>query len=70
VQYARQAGVTGATVERQIRDLTYGDWVKNSTDQASKDGVTGTPTVLVGGVELSDLTPDGLIAAVDAARTG
>jgi protein-disulfide isomerase len=70
VQYARQAGVTGATVERQIRDLTYGDWVKNSTDRASKDGITGTPTVLVRGAELSDLTPDGLTAAVDAARTG
>ena len=70
VQYARQAGVTGATVERQIRDLTYGDWVKNSTDQASKDGVTGTPTVLVNGQELADLSADALTTAVTAAQAG
>jgi len=70
VQYARQAGVTGATVERQIRDLTHGDWVKNSTDQASKDGVTGTPTVLVNGQELADLSADGLTTAVTAAQAG
>jgi protein-disulfide isomerase len=70
VQDARQAGVTGATVERQIRDLTYGDWVKNSTDQASKDGVTGTPTVFVDGTELSDLSAAGLTAAVSAGQAG
>src|SRR3954466_11211510 len=43
IAYAQQAGASGSTVERQINDLTYGDWVKEVTDQASKDGVTGTP---------------------------
>jgi protein-disulfide isomerase len=70
ISYASQAGATGTTVADQIRHLTYGDWVKNVTDQASKDGVTGTPTVLVGGKQLTDLTPAGLTAAVKAAHSG
>jgi protein-disulfide isomerase len=66
VDYATQAGASGA--EQDIRDLTYGDWVKQVTDQTSKDGVTGTPTVFVDGTRLDDLSPDGLTAAVDAAQ--
>jgi len=68
IAYANQAGATGATVTKEIQDLTYGDWVKKVTDQASKDGVTGTPTVLVKGKVLADLTPAGLTAAVNAAK--
>jgi protein-disulfide isomerase len=68
VEYATQAGASG--VEQDIRDLTYGDWVAQVTDQASKDGVTGTPTVIVDGTKLDDLSPDGLTAAVDAAQNG
>src|SRR3954463_16396283 len=61
VAYAQQAGATGA--EQDNRDLTYGDWVAQVTDQASKDGVTATPTVFVDGTKLDDLSPDGLTAA-------
>jgi protein-disulfide isomerase len=70
VQYATQAGATGATVQRGIRDLAYGDWVKKATDQASQDGVTGTPTVFVDGKELADTSVAGLTAAVVAAQAG
>jgi protein-disulfide isomerase len=70
VQYAAQAGAEGSAVEKDIRNLTYGDWVKTATDEASRDGVTGTPTVFVGGQKLADLTPDGLTAAVSAAAAG
>jgi protein-disulfide isomerase len=68
ITYAAQAGAGGSTVQQQIKDLTYGDWVKAVTDQASKDGVTGTPTVKVAGKTLADLSPSGLTAAVDAAK--
>ena len=68
VAYAQQSGADGAAVQQAIRALTYGDWVKQVTDQASKDGVTGTPTVLVDGTRLTDLTADGLTAAVTAAQ--
>ena len=50
-----------------IKNLTYGDWVKKATDQASKDKVTGTPTVFVDGKKLADLSAAGLTAAVTAA---
>jgi protein-disulfide isomerase len=70
VGYAAQAGASGEAVAHAIRNLTYGDWVTQVTDQASKDGVTGTPTVLVGGAALTDLSPDGLTAAVQAAQAG
>jgi protein-disulfide isomerase len=68
IEYAGQAGATGSTVQADIHDLTYGDWVKKATDQASKDGVTGTPTVFVDGTKLADLSPSGLTAAVAAAQ--
>jgi protein-disulfide isomerase len=70
VDYAGQAGATGSAVQADIHDLTYGDWVKESTDQASKDGVTGTPTVLVAGTKLTDISAAGLTAAVTAAQAG
>jgi protein-disulfide isomerase len=70
VDYAAQAGAGTPAVEQAIRNLTYGDWVTQVTDQASKDGVTGTPTFLVAGKELADLSPDGLTAAVEAAQAG
>jgi protein-disulfide isomerase len=70
IAYAGQAGATGSAVEQGIRDLTYGDWVKQATDQASKDGVTGTPTVFVDGAELADLSAAGLTAAVTSAQAG
>ena len=68
IAYAAQAGASGPAVDSGIRDLRYGDWVAQSEDQASKDGVTGTPTLLVDGRQLSDLTPAGLTAAVTAAQ--
>jgi protein-disulfide isomerase len=70
IEYAGQAGATGSTVMAQIHDRTYGDWVKTATDQASKDGVTGTPTVFVDGTKLADLSSGGLTAAVTAAQAG
>jgi hypothetical protein len=44
--------------------------VKTATDQASKDGVTSTPTVLVDGQELANSSAAGLTAAVTAAAAG
>jgi protein-disulfide isomerase len=70
IAYASRAGATGTTVADQIRHLTYGDWVKAVTDQASRDGVTSTPTVLVDGKQLTALSPSALTAAVHAAQAG
>jgi protein-disulfide isomerase len=70
VQYATQSGATGTSVEQAIKNLTYGDWVKTATDQASKNGVTGTPTVFVAGQKLADISAAGLTAAVTTAAAG
>ena len=68
VSYAGQAGATGdAGRPRRSTDEKFADWTKKVTDQASKDGVTGTPTVIVGGKKLADLSPAGMTAAVTAA---
>jgi protein-disulfide isomerase len=68
IAYANQAGATDASVAVDIRNLVFGEWVKGAEDQASKDGVTATPTVFVDGTPLTDLTPGGLTAAVTAAQ--
>jgi protein-disulfide isomerase len=70
IAYAHQAGATSSRVDSEIKNLTFGDWVKKVTDQASKDGVTATPTVLVKGKTLADLSPAGLTAAVSSAAAG
>ncbi len=70
ISYASQAGAKGSTVSKQITDQAYGDWVKQVTDQASKDGVTGTPTVLVNGKQVQDWTSAGFDAALKAAQGG
>jgi protein-disulfide isomerase len=68
--YAAQAGASGSTVQQQIKNLTYGDWVKKITDQASKDGVTGTPTVKVNGQQVQDWSKAGFDAALGTAQGG
>jgi protein-disulfide isomerase len=68
IDYAAQAGAGGQAVEQGIRDLVYGDWVAQAEDQASKDGVTGTPTLFVDGKQLRDLSASGLTDAVTAAQ--
>jgi protein-disulfide isomerase len=70
IAYAAQAGATAPGVAVDIRDLVYGQWVKAAEDQASKDGVTGTPTVFVNGrrLDAGQLTAAGITAAVTAAE--
>jgi protein-disulfide isomerase len=65
VQLAQQAGA-GAAAD-QIRAGTYADYVARATDQSSKDGVTGTPSVRVNGKTVDQPTLDQVTAAVNAA---
>jgi protein-disulfide isomerase len=51
-----------------VKDGTYAGWTQHLTDAASKDGVNGTPTLLVNGRQIEDRTPAGLKAAVAAAQ--
>jgi protein-disulfide isomerase len=49
VDFAVQAGAKRSAVEQDIKGLTFKQWVNNVNDRASKDHVTGTPTVRIGG---------------------
>ncbi|NJP33663.1 DsbA family protein [Micromonospora thermarum] len=50
-----------------VRDDTYDAWTEHVTEEASKAGVTGTPTILVNGQPVADRSPAGIRAAVEAA---
>jgi len=52
VDLAVEAGAEESAVRPGIESLAYEQWVKNATDQASKDGVAGTPTVVVDGEQV------------------
>jgi protein-disulfide isomerase len=49
IDFAVQAGADEDAIREPIEDLIYSQWIKNATAQASKEGVTGTPTVLIDG---------------------
>ena len=67
LQYAVQAGADRSTVSTAIRDRSFEQWVKNGTDQASKDGVTSTPTVKVNGKTVKFQTIHEQVAKVKSA---
>ncbi|WP_051683919.1 thioredoxin domain-containing protein [Blastococcus sp. URHD0036] len=68
IDAAAQAGAQGDDVAAAIRDLRFGDWVASATDRASRDGLTGTPRILVDGEPLEAPTAEALSAAVEAAQ--
>jgi protein-disulfide isomerase len=49
VDWAVQAGADESKVKPLIDGNVYHQWVVNATDQMSKDGVNGTPTVYIDG---------------------
>jgi protein-disulfide isomerase len=68
VQLGQQAGApAGGTFEHCVRNRPYADFVSRITDQASRDGVLATPTVLVDGSPVQPVTLAELRAAVDRA---
>ena len=50
-----------------VKDGTYKPWTEHVTEDASKGGVTGTPTIRVNGKDVADRSPEGIKAAVEAA---
>ncbi|ABD10297.1 disulfide bond formation protein DsbA [Frankia sp. CcI156] len=64
-----KAGLTSQAYRKAVNEGTYDGYVAKVDEDASKAGVTGTPTVFVNGKRLSgeQLTPEGFRAAVDAA---
>jgi protein-disulfide isomerase len=66
VDFAQQVGA--GEVSQCVKDLKFEGWTKRVTDQASKDGVVSTPTVMVAGKKLDNvLDPAAVKAAIEAA---
>jgi protein-disulfide isomerase len=64
---AAEAGAKSSSVESGIKDRTFEQWVTNVTDKASKDGVTGTPTVSIDGKTLNYKSTGELVTMIEKA---
>jgi len=61
IEYAVEAGADEAAVTPGIKDRSFKQWAINATDQASKNGVTGTPTVFIDGKKIEGKTIDDIV---------
>ena len=68
VAIATQVGITSPDLQPCIADQRYTDWVTMITKTALGSGIQGTPHVTVNGEPVADISPDGLRAAITAAR--
>jgi protein-disulfide isomerase len=67
VDIAAGAGIDRDGFASCLREGTFKPWTEHVTEEASKAGITGTPTILVDGEEVADRSPEGIKAAVAAA---
>ncbi len=72
IELGDRVGLTSPAFTGAVNNGTYKGYVAKVEDNASKHGVTGTPTVFVNGSELAAqaLTPQGFTDAVAAAGGG
>jgi protein-disulfide isomerase len=66
VLLGQQAGA-GGDFAQCVQDNRYANWTKSVTDDASRAGVNGTPTIKVNGKDVG-MSTDALTAAVAAAQ--
>jgi protein-disulfide isomerase len=67
IALGRQAGITSDAFAQCVRTGRYADFVARISDQASRDGIFGTPTVLVDGKPVQPVNLENLSAAVNGA---
>ncbi|MEU2611335.1 thioredoxin domain-containing protein [Micromonospora sp. NPDC007271] len=67
IDIGASVGVNRDAFSSCVKDGTFKSWTAHVTDDASRSGVTGTPTIKVNGKELTDRSPEGIKAAVEAA---
>ncbi|MEU3453014.1 thioredoxin domain-containing protein [Micromonospora sp. NPDC006766] len=69
IDIGASVGVNRDAMSSCVKDGTFKSWTAHVTDDASRAGVTGTPTIKVNGRELQDTekSPEGIKAAVAAA---
>ena len=67
--FATQAGVNKEAISAAVKDQQFKNWVTAGTDQASKDGLPGTPWVKINGT-VFDWAKGNFTAAIDKALAG
>jgi len=70
IELAGQAGADKNAITTPITTQQFASWVTTITDDFSKAGYTGTPTVVVNGKKIDTIDPAAVKAAVDAAAKG
>ena len=70
IALAVESGADKNAVTTAITSQQYASWVLTVTDDFSKAGYTGTPTVVVNGKKVDTIDPAAVKAAVDAAVKG
>jgi len=63
IEFAVEAGAQESDVRQPIEDLKFEQWVKNATEESSKQDVATTPTVMVDGESVDFETLDDLLAS-------
>ncbi len=61
VELAVESGAEESDVAGPIKEMRFEQWVVNATDQASKAGVQGTPTVLLDGEQVGGGTIEEMV---------
>lgn len=69
VSLAVEAGADENQVHDCVTAMGFENWTRQATDEASRSGINQTPAVLVDGQRLARWSPQGIRAAVEAART-
>ncbi|MGW5385582.1 DsbA family protein [Nocardia sp. NPDC003963] len=71
IDIAESAGYTDPAVAQCITDRQYDSYLRTKTDEVLNSGVNSTPTVVIGGEQVSDagalMSPDGLAPLIAAA---
>jgi protein-disulfide isomerase len=66
-KYASDLGLNRALFDAALDSGKYAAEVRHDMDDGEKYGVDSTPTIFINGVTLTELTPEGLRAAIDKA---
>ena len=67
VEIATSAGADSPATASCITDGSYTDWVTTQTQSVIGEGINGTPNVRVNGTDISNPTPENILAAAAAA---
>jgi len=66
-KYASETGLDRTRFDAELDGGKYAEDVKHDLDDGQINGVDSTPTIFINGVKLTELSPEGLRAAIDKA---